>query len=449
MTSTETGRADARRTRVTPAAARGCTLWSRCVIRPFFAVLAALAVQSDAYAFVFITPPGQAEPWSRSLWPGLIRNDANLGRVMDLEYTFGNAGVAVDPGGDAVWGTADDVISRAFTAAQRQSVAAAAATWNNARNTAANGNVVFQPNMRGFDLQSTALHELGHALGLGHPNYADRPADRFGNRHRRSPHHGFGNNRTDDLRSGGDFIWGTGDDVAGDDVLLNISPLSPYVAPNVVDWISVQRSALVPTREQASRRGFADTEAVMVQGIFPQEHQRVLGFDDLQGLMALETGRDFLSRNAQTRADDFRYQLVPGGAGAPITIYNANLLGAGGATFGSGGPNSVLLLDAIFAFPFDEFGLPVDDGEIAQVMGLTEIIFNPLSTSCSTIVVPDADGNSDLRSGCVTEIVGVNVFLDVAAHDVAEPNLLALLAGGVLALRLVRRRARAVGERSA
>ena len=65
-----------------------------------------------------------------------------------------------------------------------------------------------------------------------------------------------------------------------------------------------------------------------------------------------------------------------------------------------------MLLDAFYALPYDEFDLPVDDGEIAQVMGLTEVIFNPLSTSCSTIVVSDENGNADVRSGCVTEIVG-------------------------------------------
>ena len=107
MTSTRNLGTDARRARLRPVSTRGRPEWPRNGIGPFLAFQAALAVQSVASAFVFITRAGQAEPWSRSLRPGLVRNDARLGRVMDLKYAFGNAGVPVDPGDDAGWGTAD------------------------------------------------------------------------------------------------------------------------------------------------------------------------------------------------------------------------------------------------------------------------------------------------------------------------------------------------------
>jgi hypothetical protein len=182
-----------------------------------------------------------------------------------------------------------------------------------------NGNIDRLGDLNAYDLESTVLHALGHALGLTHPNDADRATDANGGRNRRSPVHDFGPDGIDDMRAGPDNLWGTADDVLGNDTLLNISldrENSPYKPANVVD--SIVRSGMVPTREQAGARGFPDTEAVMVHGIFCGESQQLLGYDDMHGLMAVETGPDFLSHDNATRVDDFIYHLVQSATAARL-----------------------------------------------------------------------------------------------------------------------------------
>lgn len=369
--------------------------------------------------FAFITPVGQNAPFSRLLW-----NQPVLNGIMWLDYSIGPAGtmVRVGPGGDGRWGTADDVqrASVGFGVANLAAVFDAEQTWD-AENPQ-NGNIDYRGLPNRYDFQSTALHELGHALGLNHPNYADRPADINGTRSRRSPVHDFGTNRIDNLRPGNDQTWGTADDPgAVDDTVLNVSPLSPYAPAGVVDWISVTRSLLVPTREQALRRGFADTEAVMVQGTQAQERQRQLGYDDRQGLDALETGRDYLSRDAQSRLDDFDYQFNLGDATAPITIYNVDLQGMAGITSGIGGPGRIIALD----LGLDD--VLSDTTDPGRVLGITELLYDTASMECRYF---------GAEVGCSAHIRAVNIYLDAAAHGVPEPATLVLLGTGLLACLL-------------
>ena len=70
-----------------------------------------------------------------------------------------------------------------------------------------------------FDFESVALHELGHCIGLSHPNLASE-SGLFGE-DKNFTRSTLGENNTFDLDSGVDGIIGSSDDIRGDDVNLH------------------------------------------------------------------------------------------------------------------------------------------------------------------------------------------------------------------------------------
>lgn len=211
------------------------------------------------------------------------------------------------------------------------SVANTVAVWN--QRQATSPNLFLGPNndIPGgqVDFESTLLHEVGHCLGLAHPNEATESGLQGEDRNytKTNP----GPNGTRDLDPGADGIRGSADDVRGDDINLhwfNLGLNNPFIAspPFDVSNYSVELADLPPgdsfaanaDRTVGAALGFPDSEAVMQQGAFFDEDQRQLAVDDVA---TLGLGMSGLDRSAGT-ADDYRPILVFDGvqSGCDITV---------------------------------------------------------------------------------------------------------------------------------
>ncbi len=180
------------------------------------------------------------------------------------------------------------------------------------------------------DFESTLLHEMGHSLGLAHTNLGVQTGVSGSNTNYTISTDGA--NNTFDFNPGADGIIGTADDIRGDDVNLNYfrradnNPVS--IGAGVVDSTTYSRNlADLPVgntysanadRAVAAALGFVNTEAVMQQGAFTNEHQRTLGMDDVAGLLYANAGIDEIAGTL----DDYTVTLdfVGLDAGADIVI---------------------------------------------------------------------------------------------------------------------------------
>ena len=170
------------------------------------------------------------------------------------------------------------------------------------------------------DFESTLLHELGHCIGLAHPNAATESGLAGNNRNYTKA--GEGANTTFDLNAGTDGIIGSADDVRGDDVNLHWFELgsnNPLVLGGTIDGSTYSRDladlppgdlfAANADRTVANALGFSNTEAVMQQGAFQDEDQRRLTASDIAGVRLGMSGLD----RTEGTADDYRPRLVFGG----------------------------------------------------------------------------------------------------------------------------------------
>jgi len=176
-----------------------------------------------------------------------------------------------------------------------------------------------------LDFESVALHELGHALGLGHPNVADKVMSgesEFTNST-------TGSNATFDLGVGADGIPGSSDDQRGDDINLHWfrrSNNNPFTIDSTVDSTTYSSDANdLPAghdypanadRSVGALLGVANTESVMQQGTLSDEAQRTLNHDDVATLRFAMSGIDEIAGTADDYSINLIYsgQVPPGGA---------------------------------------------------------------------------------------------------------------------------------------
>ncbi len=167
------------------------------------------------------------------------------------------------------------------------------------------------------DFTSVLLHEVGHCIGLAHPNAATESglarADQNYTKALPGPNASF------DLNDGPDNRKGSADDLRGDDINIHwfeIGVNDPFtLAAGVIDASthSVDLADLPAgdsfaanaDRSVGSLLGFPDSEAVMQQETFTDEAQRSLGADDVA---TLRIGMSGLDEN-QGNSDDYSIQL--------------------------------------------------------------------------------------------------------------------------------------------
>ncbi|SEQ79446.1 hypothetical protein SAMN05421690_1001177 [Nitrosomonas sp. Nm51] len=169
---------------------------------------------------------------------------------------------------------------------------------------------------RMFDFESVALHELGHCIGLAHPNLATESGLDGENKNYTNAVRGA--NNIFDLGRGADGIIGSGDDMRGDDINLhwfNKENNNPFLLPEIIDQTTYSRALddLPPGHHFAANGdrlvslllGFENTETVMQQGITSGEARRTLAADDVATLRLAMSGLDRL----QGTSDDYTLTL--------------------------------------------------------------------------------------------------------------------------------------------
>lgn len=157
-----------------------------------------------------------------------------------------------------------------------------------------------------FDFESVALHELGHCIGLAHPNLATESGlvgdDKDFTKSTRGANNRF------DLDEGVDGVIGSGDDLRGDDVNLHWfakATNNPFVLSNVIDKTTYSRDiddlpfgdiyVANGERHVSDLFGVSNTESVMQQGIFAGETRRTLTADDVATMRLGMSGLDMIA----------------------------------------------------------------------------------------------------------------------------------------------------------
>jgi hypothetical protein len=195
-------------------------------------------------------------------------------------------------------------------------------TWNGLEpktpNLALGGDNSIPPNT--LDYESVVLHELGHCIGLAHPNLASESGVSPNNQDFTKSLTGSDNKY--DLDAGGDGVIGSRDDPRGDDINLHwfrMSNNNPFTLANsvdtgtyAVDINSLPGGSSFPAnadRDVGATLNFPNSEAVMQQGQRIDEAQRAVSFDDAA---MIQLGRSGLDETAGT-SDDYTIELIYGG----------------------------------------------------------------------------------------------------------------------------------------
>ena len=192
-------------------------------------------------------------------------------------------------------------------------------TWNKMRSSVNNLSLSNNDIPDGqIDYESTLLHELGHCIGLAHPNLASESG--LPEPIRNATKSTDGTNNEFDTDAGADKVYGSADDVRGDDINLywhQFGGNDPMVLPVTVDTTTMTQSTAagpLPAgdnwvangdRTVLNNLGYPDTESVMQQGAFVDEAQRRLTPEDVGTLELGMAGADGVAGNA----DDYTIVL--------------------------------------------------------------------------------------------------------------------------------------------
>ncbi len=214
-------------------------------------------------------------------------------------------------------------------------------TWNQLNPTSENLKLFGNNNIPGnldYDWESVALHEVGHCVGLGHPNLGNQEGVVGANQNYTSTNKG--NDGLFDFNDGADNIIGSADDLRDDDQnyhWFNKNSNNPFILSPPFD--SSNYSILLADlpngdnfvanadRDVGDDLGFNLTEAVMQQGTFNDEAQRTLGVDDVATIRLGMSGVD----ETEGTADDYTFKLVYGGIASGCDI---NITHDAGNSFG-------------------------------------------------------------------------------------------------------------------
>jgi hypothetical protein len=296
------------------------------------------------------------------------------------------------------------------------SVQNAIATWNEL--VATSPNLLFGANndvpATQNDFESVVLHELGHCIGLAHPNAATESGLAGNNRNYTKATDGADDSF--DLNSGGDGIIGSADDVRGDDVNLHWyvdadnDPCNTTIGTNDDSTMSRGLGNLPGSdvfaangdRAVCNNLGFANTEAVMQQGQNNDEDQRALGGDDIRTLRLGMSGLD----ETEGTGDDYTITLTYAGlttaCDIPLDFDNTQTGFAVCSTTGNFLDDTHVAIDTAAIFfntggnwyfnPFlgDPPVCDAGDGYSAECAGTT------------TSIALDATGSSDPEGGALT-----------------------------------------------
>lgn len=185
------------------------------------------------------------------------------------------------------------------------------AVWNNRVSSSANLRST-QLAAGLYDFESLALHEIGHCIGLGHPNLGFGA----GGGNENFTQSMSGADGVLSLQAGVDGIAGTADDNREDDRnthYFHSKSNNPFFEPEIIDATTYSNDvASLPVGDLFSSNASRDasvlprystpfSEAVMQQGAFESEVQRTLAHDDVSTLRYAMSGLD----KRQGTADDY------------------------------------------------------------------------------------------------------------------------------------------------
>ena len=178
------------------------------------------------------------------------------------------------------------------------------------------------------DFESTVLHEIGHCIGLAHPNLATESG--LGEPERNYTKTTTGVNASYDLNDGADNIIGSADDLRGDDLNVHwfwIDENNPFDMPATVDATTYSTDiadlpvgdtfAANADRNVGTTYGVVDTEAVMQQGAFFDEDQRRLGHDDVATILIGASAWTKRPPHPMTMSSNLSTEVSPMGATSP------------------------------------------------------------------------------------------------------------------------------------